>query len=156
MKNVLFVCLGNICRSPLAEAVFKDIVKKRGLEDKISVDSCGTGNWHIGETPDPRSVAIASRNGIPIMHRGRQLEEADFQNFDYILAMDKANLRDITSKKGASGHDNIHLMQSFDNNQSGEDVPDPYYGGEDGFQRVFDMLQESCENLADEVSYAFA
>lgn len=147
--KVLFVCLGNICRSPLAEAVFKHKVRERGLESWIEADSCGTSNYHIGDTPDPRTLANAEKNGITINHLGRQLCAADFDEFDYILAMDKSNYQNILRlPDGARNKGKVQLMRDYDPTAKGE-VPDPYYGGEKGFQEVFDILDRSIDKFID-------
>lgn len=145
--KVLFVCLGNICRSPLAEAIFKHKVNGGGLQNLIQADSCGTAGYHIGDLPDPRTRANAQKNGITINHRGRQLQESDLEEFDYILAMDKSNLHNIKRLTNAELHvDKIHLMRSFDPHQ-GDEVPDPYYGDETDFQEVFDILDRSVDHF---------
>lgn len=145
MIKVLFVCLGNICRSPLAEAIFKAEVKKRGMEHLLQMDSAGTAGYHIGDAPDPRSYRNALQNGISIDHRGRQFQFNDFQDFDYILAMDQSNLRHITQMAKQQGieHSNIYLMRSFQVDPDSQEVPDPYYGGHQGFQEVFDILSDA-------------
>ena len=150
MVTVLFVCLGNICRSPLAEGVFKSAVINRGLSSKIKCDSAGTSSWHIGETPDPRSIEIAKENGITLDHFGKQVVGDDFSKFDYIIAMDDDNRKDLESiERRYGGTAKIIKMMDFDNSRSGSNVPDPYYGGHDGFERVFNMLSESCNNFID-------
>jgi len=151
MVHVLFVCLGNICRSPLAEGIFKKLVSEAGLSSIIEVDSAGTSRWHIDEPPDTRSIQIAALNGIRLDHLGRQILKKDLDNFDYIFAMDKENLHEILRLQNP---DHVHkarvmLMRDFDNQQSGADIPDPYYGGQNGFQLVFDMLEESLSNFLD-------
>jgi protein-tyrosine phosphatase len=147
-KKILFVCLGNICRSPLAEAIFKHKLKKRGIEHQFEVDSCGTANYHIGDAPDSRSIANARKNGVTIDHIGRQLQARDLDHYDLILAMDKSNLTNIFRLQTEEGHlEKIKLMREFDPLQNGEEVPDPYYGGEGGFQQVFDILDRSTETL---------
>ncbi|MCG8309941.1 MAG: low molecular weight phosphotyrosine protein phosphatase [Cytophagales bacterium] len=153
MIKVLFVCLGNICRSPLAEGIFKYKVTRDGLGDKIHVESAGTSGWHIGESPDPRSVEIAERNGIFLDSYGRKAVSEDFNEFDYILAMDSSNYADLKRLKNSStnGAAQLFLMRDFDDIGKGQDVPDPYYGGEDGFSYVFELLDRSCENLLETI-----
>lgn len=145
--KVLFVCLGNICRSPLAEGIFKHKVAGLGLGDKMMADSCGTAAYHIGERPDERSVANALKNGVSYDHRGRQLKRQDFYEFDFILAMDKSNLRNAQNLMPSDSEAKLQLMRDFDLEDPGGDVPDPYYGGEDGFQQVFDILDQSIDRL---------
>lgn len=148
--RVLFVCLGNICRSPLAEALFKDKVARKGLDGKIEADSCGTANYHIGDWPDERTIANALKNGVSIDHRGRQLSQKDLENFDFILAMDRSNYDHIMRFPEAGKHKHkVALMRKFDNETEDEDVPDPYYGGERGFQYVFEILDRSTANFLD-------
>lgn len=149
MIKVLFVCLGNICRSPLAEGIFKDLVKKKGLSDKIFCDSAGTANYHIGKDPDHRSCDVASRYKITLEHKARQFFENDFEDFDYIVAMDRSNFENIKRLKAqGSIEGKVFLMRKFDPlKDKEEDVPDPYYGGLSGFEEVYKMLLRSCENL---------
>lgn len=151
MVHVLFVCLGNICRSPLAEGIFKDLVKKSGLDSFIQVDSAGTSGWHIDEPPDARSIQIAAQKGVQLDHLGRQIKKIDLQRFDYILAMDQENLEEIQRLQDPGQFHNVRilLMREFDNQRSGADIPDPYYGGQNGFQLVYDMLEESLSNFLD-------
>lgn len=145
--KVLFVCLGNICRSPLAEAIFKDKVKSKGWDRFIEADSCGTSNYHIGDSPDPRTIANAKKNGLRIDHCGRQLSKKDLQEFDYILAMDSSNYRNIAAVMEDEAHaGKIKMMRDFDPSGRG-DVPDPYFGGEEGFQEVFQILNRSLDNF---------
>lgn len=149
--KVLFVCLGNICRSPLAEAIFKHKVKARGLDQFIEGDSCGTSNYHIGDSPDPRTITNAGKNGIAIDHCGRQLIVDDLDNFDFILAMDKSNYQNILKlSNGSEFQHKIKLMREFDP-KGGEDVPDPYYGGEKNFQEVYEILDRSIEEFLNQV-----
>ncbi len=147
-SSVLFVCLGNICRSPLAEGIFTDLVRKRGLSDRFRIDSCGTGGWHAGEPPDPRSVLVAAKNGLDISHlRARKFDpDRDPAEFDWIVVMDRSNHADLL-RLGMPGH-KVRLMRSYDLSLGGEhDVPDPYYGGDDGFDKVYEMLTRACEGM---------
>jgi len=149
-KKVLFVCLGNICRSPLAEAIFNHKVKERKLEALFESDSCGTANYHIGDSPDARTIRNAEKNGVAITHRGRQLSERDLDRFDLVFAMDESNVRNIFRLSNAETHANkIQLMREYDPTGTG-DVPDPYYGGEQGFQEVFDILDRSIDAFFDQ------
>jgi protein-tyrosine phosphatase len=144
----LFVCLGNICRSPLAEAVFNHKIRDTALEKQVESASCGTANYHIGDSPDHRTLANALKNGVTITHVGRQLCGADFSDFDYILAMDADNRRNILRLAESKGHEpKIILMRDFDPYGKGHDVPDPYYSGESVFQEVFDILDRSMEQF---------
>ncbi len=149
MIKVLFVCLGNICRSPLAEGIFKHQVEEKGLDDKVFIDSAGTSGWHVGDRPDPRSIDVASVHGIVLESYGRQAINQDFEIFDYIIAMDGENYADLKNLSGSSkeGAAKLFLMRDFDDLGKGQDVPDPYYGGDDGFTYVFDLLNRSCQNL---------
>jgi protein-tyrosine phosphatase len=146
--NVLFVCLGNICRSPLAEALFNDKVARQGLHDHFCADSCGTSDYHIGEEPDERTQLNALQNGLQINHRGRQLTEQDLEHFDYIFAMDQNNYANIMRLRNAALHQSkISLMRSFDPLGENRDVPDPYFGGARGFQEVYEILDRSTHRL---------
>ncbi len=150
MKKVLFVCLGNICRSPLAEGLAKHIAKEKGISDHVHFDSCGTSQYHIGDQPDERTVENTANNGIKLDHQARQFEKKDFRDFDYILAMDSNNLSNIKILDQADQFgDKLFLMRDFDPENSGGDVPDPYFGGEAGFQNVYDILNRSVENFID-------
>ncbi|MCP4456970.1 MAG: low molecular weight phosphotyrosine protein phosphatase [Cytophagales bacterium] len=146
MINVLFVCLGNICRSPLAEAMFKFKLQESNLEGRIACDSAGTANYHVGDLPDSRTIEVAERHGIPINHRGRQFHREDGDGFDYLLAMDNSNYQNMVSEMGEeSSH--LYLMRHFDAMEKDTDVPDPYYGSGDGFERVYQILDRSLDEF---------
>lgn len=149
--KVLFVCLGNICRSPTAEGIFRHYVEQAGLSDTISIDSAGTADWHIGKTPDPRTQAAAAQRGYDLSGlRGRQAQPEDFSKFDLILAMDKSNLSNLQAIQPADGKAELALyLPRF--GISPDEVPDPYYGGEDGFELVLDMLEQASQVLLDEI-----
>lgn len=142
-KRVLFVCLGNICRSPLAEGVFRDYLAKNGLEDHWEVDSAGTSGWHNGELPDRGSIRIAAENGVDIRdQRSRQLVVEDFDRFDYIVGMDASNLKKIRALREPTDGQ-LLLMRDFDASAPGTDVPDPWSHGDDAFRSVYRIL-EGC------------
>jgi protein-tyrosine phosphatase len=148
MTKILFVCLGNICRSPLAEAIFIHRIAQIGKGDLFEADSCGTSNYHIGSQPDSRTIANARSNGVRINHKARQFSITDFDSFDLILVMDKSNLRNIQSISNKPEHlKKVGLLRSYDENKKAMEVPDPYYGNESDFQEVFNILNFSIENL---------
>ena len=150
MTKVLFVCLGNICRSPLAEALFRKHVEERGLQHKYLADSCGTAAYHVGDEPDSRSRANARKNGLVYTHLGRQVNSRDFKEFDLIIPMDSSNEAHL-KYADPTGTAKIELMRNYDPGFEGTDVPDPYYGGEQGFQNVYEILDRSTGNLLDKL-----
>ena len=144
MIRVLFVCLGNICRSPMAEGIFNDLIIKNGLQNDLICDSAGTADYHVGKLPDPRMRQTAQRHQMNLTHVGRQLDCDDLVSFDYVLAMDKTNLEDILSLRCSdkiSSQAKVMLMRNFDPTPGTGSVPDPYYGGQDGFEDVYQMLK---------------
>jgi protein-tyrosine phosphatase len=146
--RVLFVCLGNICRSPLAEGIFRHLVVREKVEDQFEIDSAGTSGYHDGDPPDARSAATALARGITLSGQSRRILRDDLQSFDYVIAMDGDNLREI--RRLANGSDasaRIHLLREWDPEDKGAGVPDPYYGGARGFEEVHDIVERSCENL---------
>ena len=149
MVRVNFVCLGNICRSPTAEGIFIQLVKDAGLSADIHVDSSGTSGWHEGERADSRSREMAASRGVDLPSRSRKFQRADFENFDYIVAMDDSNLASLRALAESESHlEKLSLLRSFDpESPSDASVPDPYYGGDEGFTRVFDICQAGCEGL---------
>ena len=150
--RVLFVCLGNICRSPTAHGVFEALVQRRGLQRRVLVDSCGTGDWHVGEAPDHRATAEARRRGYELAHlRARQVDLSDFQRFDYILAMDHNNLAQLQAMSPPEYSGYLGLFLPFAGAAAADEVPDPYYGGDEGFARVLDMVEEASEGLLREI-----
>lgn len=148
-KKLLFVCLGNICRSPLAHAVFESKVKEKGLEDYFEIESCGIGDWHVGEMPDERMVAEAKKHGIVMDHPGRTLQETDPEYFDLILPMDAANKKALLSRATEEQAEKIQLFRTFDPESEDEfaEVPDPYYGGPEGFTHVYEIVDRTCDVL---------
>lgn len=152
MPSVLFVCMGNICRSPMAEGIFRREVAKAGLADHIHIDSAGTHSYHIGEPPDPRAQSAIRRRGVDISGlRGRQVAEADFERFDYILAMDLTNLAILKRNAPAHAQDKIRLLLSFSSKYPDQEVPDPYYGGPGGFEENLDMIEDAVAGLIGEI-----
>lgn len=150
--KVLFVCLGNICRSPTAEGIFRHLVRARGLGDLIETDSCGTGDWHRGDPPDPRAQAEARSRGIDISDlRGRQVARTDFATFDYILAMDDDNFSNLRRMCPPEYVERLYRAVSFAPATGADEVPDPYYGGQKGFAKVYDLLTAICEGLLDRI-----
>lgn len=146
--KVLFVCMGNICRSPTAEGVFRKLVVDNALESVIHIDSSGTHAYHVGEPPDRRAQEAARERDIDLSAlRGRQFSSTDFANFDYILAMDRSNFKDIRAQFSGEGQARVYLFMDFAKSYSESEVPDPYYGGAHGFERVLDMVEEASRGL---------
>lgn len=150
--RILFVCMGNICRSPSAEGVFRSLVAARAPQLAIEIDSAGTHDYHVGEPPDERSIAAARRRGIDLStQRARTVHAGDFDYYDLILAMDEQNLRELRRRAPAQCHDRIRLMMEFVPAATTRAVPDPYYGGPQGFEQVLDLLEEAAEGLLSEM-----
>lgn len=150
--KLLFVCLGNICRSPSAENLMNHLIEQRGLQNQIVCDSAGTSAYHVGEPPDQRMAAAAAKRGIILKGRARQFQEQDFEAFDLILAMDKENYRNILAlDRQGLYQDKVRLMCDFCCHHRDREVPDPYYGGSDGFSYVIDLLLDASEGLLEYV-----
>ncbi|MCB9206488.1 MAG: low molecular weight phosphotyrosine protein phosphatase [Ignavibacteriales bacterium] len=152
MVNVIFVCMGNICRSPSGEAVMNKLVKRVGLENEIQCDSAGTIAYHEGEQADARMKRHAIRRGYKLTSIARRFRNIDFEKFDYVIAMDKANYADLISFDTEKKYkDKIFMMTNFSSNGKFDEVPDPYYGGPEGFETVLDILEDSCSGLLEEI-----
>ena len=154
MTAILFVCLGNICRSPLAEGVFRHKVEARGLADRFIIDSAGCGGWHAGEPPDRRSVMVAERDGISIHEQSaRQATRGDFDRFDLILGLDRDNVRHLERMKPEGAHAKValYLEEALGQNK---DVPDPYYGGMNDFEAVFRLCEQASDGLINKLASA--
>lgn len=149
MVKVLFVCLGNICRSPIAEGVFREIVAQKGYSDQIYCNSAATSNYHIGSDPDERAQKTCQLHGITLHHKGQQLKKAHFDEFEYIVAMDSSNFNNIKALGPIPPTCRVLMMRDFDPEKTGIDVPDPYYGGMSGFEEVYTMLWRSGERFLD-------
>jgi protein-tyrosine phosphatase len=146
MVRVLFVCLGNICRSPIAQGVFENVLRREGLEDEVSVDSAGTGTWHVGEPPDQRAQRSASSRGLDLStQRARRIAPEDCENFDYVLTMDEENYRAVASL--CRGSAAVRPFLDFATDSPETEVPDPFYGGPEGFEHVLDLVEEASEGL---------
>jgi protein-tyrosine phosphatase len=145
--RILFVCMGNICRSPTAEGVMRHLLAERGLEDEIEVQSAGTGGWHAGSPPDARSTRAAAARGITLEGAARQVTRADFEDFDLLVAMDRDNLADLRAIAPPGTEHKLRMLIA-----DGRDVPDPYYGGPRGFEQVLDLVQTACEQMLDDLA----
>jgi len=148
VTKLLFVCLGNICRSPSAENIMNHLLQQRQLAEQVFCDSAGTSSYHIGSPPDARMAAAAKQQGITLVGQARQFQAADFNQFDWILAMDDQNYRDILRVDPTGQHHHkVRKMCDFCRHHPDQGVPDPYYGGQDGFRYVIDLLLDACEGL---------
>jgi low molecular weight protein-tyrosine phosphatase len=166
--RVLFVCLGNICRSPTAEGVMRALVREAGLQEKVELDSAGTGGWHVGSPPDPRAAAAAGARGIDLGGSARTVTSADFERFDLVLAMDRSNARELRRlARDDEQRAKVRLLREFDPARAREgatagedasasgadlDVPDPYYGAAGGFEEVLDLVQAACAGLLEQIA----
>jgi protein-tyrosine phosphatase len=154
--RLLFVCLGNICRSPSAEAVMRGLVADAGLEQAVEIESAGTGDWHVGKPPDERATVAAARRGVELGGAARTVEAADFERFDLLVAMDRDNRAELERRApSVAARERIVLLREFDPEAVAADeleVPDPYYGGPDGFEHVLDVVERACRGLLDHVA----
>jgi protein-tyrosine phosphatase len=154
MTRLLFVCMGNICRSPTAEGVMRRLLEDEGLD--VEIDSAGTGGWHAGEPPDERATTAARRRGVTLEGSARQVRPADFRRFDLLVALDRGNLRELLAlAPDEEAAERVRLLREFDPASGGDlDVSDPYYGGDRGFETVLDMVEAACRGLLDELRAA--
>ena len=155
--RLLVVCLGNICRSPMAEGALRFRIAEAGLEHLVEVDSAGTGDWHVGEPPDRRAIATAARHGVDIsMLRARQLQAADYHRFDWLLCADASNLRDVLRLAPPAARDRVALLLDWAGVAPGGQVPDPYYGGEDQFEEVWRMVDAAARAAVERLARTLA
>lgn len=150
MVHVLFVCMGNICRSPMAQGVFENVLRREGLEGEVFVDSAGTGSWHVGSPPDERAQKSASLRGLDLSsQRARQISRDDCESFDYVLTMDEDNYRTVATL--CRGNAVVRPFLDFATDSPEREVPDPYYGGPDGFEHVLDLVEDASEGLLEDI-----
>lgn len=149
--KILFVCLGNICRSPTAEGVFRKLVAERGWQDRFEIDSAGTGSWHVGHPPDERMTRAAHSAGYTLEGQARAVRTEDFSDFDHIFAMDASNLETLRQRAPQEEHAKIRLFRDADPEGPGLDVPDPYYGGPEGFVEVVRIVERTSKALVEEL-----
>lgn len=155
--RLLFVCLGNICRSPAAEGVMRALIESKGYADRVSIRSAGTAGWHAGKLPDQRMRTAAQNRGYDLSSRARQVTENDLSEYDLVLVMDRQNLRDVQSFDRTSQFSSkIRLFCEFCTDHQESEVPDPYYGGEQGFELVLDLLEDGCRGVLAHISSALA
>jgi protein-tyrosine phosphatase len=154
--RILFVCMGNICRSPTAEGVMRRLLEEEGLADRVEIESAGTGGWHVGQPPDARATLAARRRGVTLDGAARQVRPCDFRDFDLVIAMDRSNLRELLAlAPDEDAAEKVRLLREFDPASSGDlDVPDPFYGGDRGFETVLDLVEAACRGLLDELRAA--
>ncbi len=149
--KICFVCLGNICRSPTAEGIFQHLINEQELENYFEIDSAGTSAYHVGESANSKSQRTAQKHGITLRSKSRQFKNADLDYYDLILAMDNENLHNVRHMANSNHENKIGRMRDFDPRPDDGEVPDPYYGGPEGFENVFQIVKRSCENLLDEL-----
>jgi protein-tyrosine phosphatase len=154
--RILFVCMGNICRSPTAEGVMRRLIEDAGLAGRVEVESAGTGAWHAGEPPDARATVAAGRRGVTLEGAARQVRASDFRRFDLLVALDRSNLRELLAQApDEEAAEKVRLLREFDPAAAGDlDVPDPYYGGDRGFETVLDMVEAACRGLLEDLRAA--
>lgn len=147
MIRVMFVCLGNICRSPLAEAVFNNKIAQSNLSEKVYVESCGTAAYHVGEQPDPRTINVAHNHGIAIHHKAQQLKKEHFVGYDYLIFMDESNVSNAAKITPTNAKSIVFKLRDFDSINKGADVADPWFGEEDGFEECYQVVDRCCGEL---------
>jgi protein-tyrosine phosphatase len=149
--RLLFVCSGNICRSPLAEAVFRHLAEERGLGSRFELDSAGMHGYHEGERADPRARRVGRRHGVEVTSIAREIEDSDLDRFDLVVAMDRGHLRQLTAMAGPARRGKLVLMRDFEGGSTGRDVPDPYYSDESAFEEVYAILDAACRGLLEQL-----